>query len=281
MNENRENEIDNESNEVITVTPQLAQEMLDTSPCNRKLSLTRVQEYVDYMRSGKWSAVVSAILFDTEGHLVDGHHRLHAVIQAGVDVRMSVRRGVSKESICFIDTGRPRSIGDMLAFTDGFGDLRNRANKGSMVRQILIYKSGNLNRLVGHDEIAEFLRNNLEKVNESWEIYSGLEKNHRKTVGVAAAIYLIREANPSCSKVDEFLAGLKTGEMLRRGAPALALRSALGDLVKRDGGALQTRGVYCVLRAWRAYASGEEMYLLRAPKRYKANEDFVVAVVRQ
>lgn len=107
-------------NNIVTenITPAKAQEYLETSVGNRPISKVFVHSYADTMRQGKWILNGVAIIFDSEGHLQDGHHRLRAVIEANIPVRFDVIRGVDPSSFTTYDCGRHRTVGQLLAMQD-------------------------------------------------------------------------------------------------------------------------------------------------------------------
>lgn len=97
------------------ITPAKAQEYLNTSLGNRPISKTTVLSYADTMKSGNWMLNGVPIVFDNEGHLIDGHHRLEAIKIAGIPVKMEVCRGVDPHAFTTFDCGRKRSLGQLLA----------------------------------------------------------------------------------------------------------------------------------------------------------------------
>ena len=97
------------------ITPAKAAEYLMTSDGNRPISKVYVQSYADTMKAGKWLLNGVPIIFDNEGHLLDGHHRLQAVLAAGIPVRFDVCRGASTDAFTTYDCGRHRAIGQLLA----------------------------------------------------------------------------------------------------------------------------------------------------------------------
>lgn len=97
------------------ITPAKAQTYLQTSLGNRPISSPVVLSYADTMKKGKWMLNGMCIIFDTEGHLIDGHHRLMAVIKAGIPVKFDVVRGVSVDAFTTYDCGRHRTLGQLIA----------------------------------------------------------------------------------------------------------------------------------------------------------------------
>lgn len=101
--------------EVIAVSPARAKAWLEMNENNRPLRGRRVTAYARDMAQGKWTMTGEAIKFDSEGFLLDGQHRLNAVIQSGVTVDMLVVFGLQKESQKNMDTNARRTPADALA----------------------------------------------------------------------------------------------------------------------------------------------------------------------
>ena len=97
------------------ITPAKAKTYLDTSKGNRPLSKPSVKSYADTMKAEKWQLNGIPIVFDTEGHLLDGHHRMKAVMEAEVPVVFAVVRGVAAEAFTTFDCGLHRKLGQLLA----------------------------------------------------------------------------------------------------------------------------------------------------------------------
>lgn len=97
--------------EIVLVTPQQAAAWLRyNSPKQRN----QVDGWVTYLantiRSGGWYLTHQGIAFDCDGELVDGQHRLNAIILADTPAYLWVIRGLSKEAMQAIDRGKTRSL---------------------------------------------------------------------------------------------------------------------------------------------------------------------------
>lgn len=67
------------------------------------------------MRRGDWLVTHQGIAFDTRGVLVDGQHRLAAVVEADVTVKIAVFTDVEPDTFDVLDTGKKRNAADVLA----------------------------------------------------------------------------------------------------------------------------------------------------------------------
>jgi hypothetical protein len=98
----------------VNVTPELAQKWLDTMVVNRRPVKSKIKDYGQSMREGKWFDQGEGIKFDFEGHLKDGQNRLMAIIEQNVVVPLEVLRGVHPDSQKYMDIGAARKPGDSL-----------------------------------------------------------------------------------------------------------------------------------------------------------------------
>jgi len=99
---------------VMDITPDLAKEMLETSPGNRRLRGWYVDLLAATMRRGEWRVTSQGIGFDLYGRLRDAHHRLHACIQSGVTFQSLVVLGMRPDAYEVTDTGMQRTYADRL-----------------------------------------------------------------------------------------------------------------------------------------------------------------------
>ena len=75
------------------ITPAIAKSMLTKNTCNfRRPDQARVTRYSDEQSRGKWKLTGDAIVFANTGELLNGQHRLLAVIKSGVTCEFVVLR---------------------------------------------------------------------------------------------------------------------------------------------------------------------------------------------
>lgn len=102
------------------VTPALAQEWLDTAGRNRTVHETWVDRYAHRMERGDWMVTDQGIAFNVEGQLMNGQHRLHAVIRANRPVTMLVTRGLDSRAQLVMDQGVKRQLHEQIAIREGW-----------------------------------------------------------------------------------------------------------------------------------------------------------------
>lgn len=112
-----QDEVINSNDHKVKVTPRLAQDILalQDPETNRKLDQGQVQRLATLIEDGKWNEDVGSILVTAEGRLIDGQHRLSAVLKANKPITVTMRFNVDQNAIKFIDTGKRRTTGQTLA----------------------------------------------------------------------------------------------------------------------------------------------------------------------
>jgi len=127
-----------------------ATEMLKTQAHNRHVSAYTVERYAADMRAGRWRDTGDTVKIDLRGRLVDGQHRLRAVVAAGVTVRLAVLHGVDPRAMLAVDVGKRRSYGDILALRG----IAHATVVAGIVRWVWLYLSGmaGMNITVSHGE---------------------------------------------------------------------------------------------------------------------------------
>lgn len=103
---------------IITVTPSFASGILSKNNENRPVYQRAVSSYSDAMKKGQWALNGEPIIISKTGRLLDGQHRLHAVIKADVPVQMLFIYGVDDSTFATLDQGKKRTIADTFAILD-------------------------------------------------------------------------------------------------------------------------------------------------------------------
>lgn len=139
---------------VEVITPEIAAHMLAQNHKNRSLRKSKVDAYRRDMREGRWMTNGEPIIISRSGALVDGQHRLRAVVLSGVWIESVVTRGVDDDTMVTIDTGVARTSGDVL----GMSGVSNANHVAATARFLMLLKGGGNNYLqFTNTEVAEFV----------------------------------------------------------------------------------------------------------------------------
>ena len=96
------------------ITPAIAKKMLEKNTNNRPIRWLHVQKLAEEILADEWQTTHQGIAFNNAGFLIDGQHRLNAIVQAGKAVTMSVTRGCDVRAFDVLDRGVNRSISDIM-----------------------------------------------------------------------------------------------------------------------------------------------------------------------
>ena len=92
-----------------------AKQILATNTKNRPLNKRNLAKISNALRSGHWKFNGDPIRISQNGELLDGQHRLSAIIQVDTAAPFVVIRGLSKTVFDTIDTNQPRTAADVFA----------------------------------------------------------------------------------------------------------------------------------------------------------------------
>lgn len=116
---NTEKNIKNIRTKMVLVTPKMANKWLGKNTGNRQLREGVVDKLASDMSSGKWMLTHQGIAFNCDGTLLDGQHRLHAVVESSTSQWMPVTVGLPRESVSAIDDNLKRTVCDSLRIVHG------------------------------------------------------------------------------------------------------------------------------------------------------------------
>jgi hypothetical protein len=99
------------------VSPATAMNWLETTNTkNRPVKDSVVNQYARDMKGGRWQRTTTPIKFDADGVLLDGQHRLWAVVESQQTVEFLIARNVNPDERNVQDIGSRRTVADILSF---------------------------------------------------------------------------------------------------------------------------------------------------------------------
>jgi hypothetical protein len=253
---------------VQTITPKKAAEYLDRNTGNRPLAKRTVREFAQAMRRGEWRVTHQGIAFDTAGALVDGQHRLAAIVEAEVPVELTVFTEVPVGAFDVLDTGKRRNAADVLAIE---GE-KSAVLLAAMVRTVWLYEnrpelswSGGDAAVTNH-QIVEALEQHP-KLRD----FVGLGEQIATATGMiksaaGAASYLVSQA--SGRDLSPWFDGVIEGSGLVKGDPRLLFRRVMFAHTRKQAGQVLRRRenrehVTLYLKAFNAWATSDSLTQLR------------------
>jgi hypothetical protein len=218
--------------ERVTVDPELAQKWLDTRHLNVRYTRKRkVLQYGTDMLANAWRENSEVIKIGTDGQLLDGQHRLHAIIDNNIEIKLWVAFDVPLEAMSTIDTGSSRNLADVLrlAGEDNAGYMAGVVRKWCYWQQGLRYwvKNPAGKQSISVPVMAQAFRQMPDEfrfaTRMGMDIYA-----HTQMLGRASAGFLfLLTAQIDYDQAMEFKDRLIDGQNLTEGNPIAVLRKKL------------------------------------------------------
>ncbi len=216
---------------VYTITPEDARVLLESNDHNRKVQQNVIDNYARDMKEGRWRQNGEAISFSTSGRLLNGQHRLQAIIQANVPVDIQINHNVDEDAFYSIDTGRKRSAADVLSLMGN----HNNSQIASLTRVLINYRDGiSFNRARTVGELIEAVQEEPGIIEFVHRVRS-LTNRQVRSIAFAGPLYLAKRFGEKDAEVESFIAALETGANMTPNDPRLVLRERLPRLVRPDG----------------------------------------------
>lgn len=246
--------------EIVRVTPKLAEELLGRNvELNRRVNRALVERYATDMRNGDWSEENGeTIKVGRDGTLLDGQHRLSAVVESGQAVRFLVVRNVDADALSTVDTGKSRSFGDVL-------HMRGQANArrvAATAKYVWHYENGSMlssGRAVSHALLLDVLEAHPGLPDAVEEVHD--YRPSLQPASVLAFVYaLAKEKHPR--RAAQWLAQVQEGEGLTKTNAAWHLRERLLHARSGRGAREQLRIPYVaalVTKSWNASLANEDI----------------------
>lgn len=103
--------------QIMLVTPELAKAFLQTNTGNRTKRGRWIADLAGMIQRGEWITTHQGIAFSKSGKLLDGQHRLEAIVLANMPVEIMVTRGVSDDAFKVLDNGVKRTLADLTGMS--------------------------------------------------------------------------------------------------------------------------------------------------------------------
>lgn len=264
--------------EKVLMTPEMATELLDRNKLNRPLKDHHVQRIARAIKAGRWRYNGDTIKIAINDDVLDGQHRLWAIIEAKKPVKTLIVRGIEPDAFSTIDTGRVlRSAADTVALS---GTTRHREVISAALKWLVRWQRGTLERYKAPQNLVE-----------NYDIEEAYKAHPDITRAVDRAMALRRLTTPSLMAFVYYVAASRDAPLAERmmdtlidpGAVAVAdpffrLRCYFtADHHKRKE-ALMT--IALAFKAINAAAEGSKIQLLSWKNQGKSAEPFPTLLIK-
>ncbi len=254
---------------IMTVTPQDAEKWLAKNhDRNRKMRESKVREYSNDMKAGRWVLSDQAISFDVPGDLINGQHRLQAVYRTGVSIQSLVMWNCPDRSLLVIDGGMKRSTNDRF----GMAGKGYPAGCGATVRRVLMGLNSYAGESISDWRVDEF----MVQYGEAVQFVHKASAKHKVTLAPLRAVLVRAKIRKTPGeRIERFCEVLGTGIMGSGENAAVLLRNYITGLKQSVAGSGTARQkLYAVTEAALvAFLEGERITKLNPAK----EESFLIA----
>jgi hypothetical protein len=141
------------------ITPEVAESLLLLNTRNRPISKPHVTRLIEELKTGRWKVNGDTIKISKTNKLLDGQHRLTAVVKSGISIYAFVIRDLDDDVFDTIDIPKVRSAGNTLS-------LAGEKNATRIAAALIVvdqYRSGDIIKLTkkyGNRVVLELLAAN-------------------------------------------------------------------------------------------------------------------------
>lgn len=257
--------------QVLEVTADMASDWLTSRnhPNNRPLSRVVSARYQRDMEAKLWrEETPEGYIFDTEGYILSGQHRLKAQANSGVTLKMWIFPDQPRDTFGVLDSGYKRNAAHMI-------HNKYSTTIAAAARHLASLKDGDLWGMPRYTRVttAEILKTASEWPELSWygnEIFTAYS-TARIPNPPHTAVLAMAARTDHIGKIKPWLEGITHGAGLELGDPRLALRNRYSSGYQSNSPVPKRELNYAqVVKAWNAYVLGREMPLLV----YRINDTF-------
>lgn len=251
---------------MVQVTPDLARRWLrDFNTGNRKVQPTQVDAITRDIKAGRWMVNAQPICFTSDpfdpaarrgtNRLLNGQHRLHGVVEAGLPIEVPVATGIAESAFATYDTHARRAV-----FSQGMPQADQRVIAGAARFQWRVDQGLRPNdRAIPS---ASELKATLESHPGLAEWFPESRKRQVAEFGSSGVmtflLYHLRQINRPLA--EDYFRDLFTGENLTRDNPVLHLRERIRRVRNVEGEQRGSRREVLTmhLQAWEGYRMWRE-----------------------
>lgn len=251
---------------VVTLSPAQCEKILkEQNVRNRDIRQGRIEHLAAIIDKGEWRLTGDAIVFDIDGVLLNGQHRLTAAVVANKPIEVVVLKNLPRINQDVMDDTLSRRLADAMKLRGETDVHRRGAGVNWSARMVYCEATG-----IAH-YANNALRPSIPQLLRYYDEHSGLRQSSvdcrpiqrelKLRPGPLIALHY-RLGMIDAEHRDVFFNQLRTGEMLERGSPILVFRR----YCDRERDRYSARPDYCWVavgvKAWNAWREGRPISTL-------------------
>jgi len=250
----------------VMVSPERATELLERNTLNRSMSQSWADELSAIMKAGKFVLSNDAVAIAADGRVLNGQHRLWAVVDSGVSVPLLVAEGIDEDAQLVMDVGRKRTLFDAVKVGSDPAAQRRVVQVAARMHQGL----SSYYRKIANQDVPAIYEMHKDAAQFAVDAFSKIKKRSPgiDQLGVLAVVGRVFYTRGTKGRLLEFAETMVTGlpKDVKRDQAAILLRDFL-RLNTRKAGFSWSMEVYAKTeRAVAAYLKGDKLEKLYAPE---------------
>jgi hypothetical protein len=252
----------------LQITPEMAARWLSRNSKNRRLNPLAINRIAKEIKAGLFrERTGNTIIIDRDGNLQDGQHRLAAIVQTGISLRLWVLFGADPDDFQVIDIGGAgrRTDGQILAMSGVPNATGLRATAHSYLRMCDYANELWTGSMIAPAIVREFVMVNQTDLASAVSVGKKVEqRTGLPRYQFAAVAFAVNKSSTFTVRVwDEWVDQLCEGIMLPPDSTALLLsRWSANNRVGYGSPLAQQRVISVISKAWNMHAKGEGAKLL-------------------
>jgi hypothetical protein len=227
-----------------SIDPERAEAYLALNRGNRNIVQSHVAALARDIANGHWMFNAQPICFSRAGRLLNGQHRLSAVLEAGLPIEVMVMHGLPEEAFQTYDKQAKKAPAVEELFED-FGDKSLISATAVLLWRRELKPAGEPNARPTATEVRDVIKAHPDLMRLRG--FARKMVRYGRSSAMIYAAYRIQRDDPTLGEV--FLERLETAANLPAGHLILRLRDRLLDLRKAD----QNAQIDEVLAAWEKF----------------------------
>ena len=246
------------------ITPNIAKAILEKNISNRNIRKIKIEQYAREMIEGNWkSDTFEFIKISKSGNLIDGQHRLMAIIKANIEIEMQIAYNVPDDVYSVLDTGINRNTGDVFQITG----IKNAKSIPSIIKVWNKFKNESYSRnsvhYLSNIETLDYYNNDdsfwqeLYRKSNNW-YHSFAKILSQSMIGGFYAFTIEIDEDDAFNFMNQVCGGVgvknKTINLLRN--------TLIKDKISTRKLPIEVIHIY-LLKTWNAYRSGNDLKILK------------------
>lgn len=250
--------------EKVFVTPDFAKSILATGNVNnRRIAEPVVKRYAAQIANGGWREdTCEPIKIAESGRLLDGQHRLLAIVKANAGVYLHVATGLNENIFDVIDTGKKRTGGDALSMMK----VKNGITIAAAI-QLQDWASKNKNSarsVLLNPEIVEHYLKDADLWDECGSVSQKLSKDFSRALSqswVCGVLFLFAKINKEDSF--EFVQQICTGKGIKNDTIHVLRKRIIDSRMSSQYKLEDVIKLAFIIKTWNCFRKGSELSILK------------------